>query len=75
MGTKLMAFCMPGGHAVEVDDIGPDRVPEGWALCEADVLPPPDRGPDAPYSPGIWYARSDTGCWILCCPEHPLIEV
>lgn len=68
---KIMAFCMAGGHSVVVQNVG--KVPEGWSLVEADVVVPP-RGPDDPWEPGIWYAKAGTGCHVLCCPEHPLVE-
>lgn len=78
----VSVFCMSGGHAVQFIFGGDDflnvngpmlDVPPGWALVEAEVIPAP-RGPDDPWAPGIWFAKQGTGCKVLCCPDHPIIQ-
>jgi hypothetical protein len=71
----LHVFCTPGGHSAQtvMDHADPLRCPEGWSRVEADCIPSP-QGPDDPWAPGIWFAKDGTGCWVLCCPAHPLIQ-
>ncbi len=71
-------FCMTGGHSVNVEaepteDLS-KKLPEGWTLRRASCINAP-RGPEDPWSPGIWYADENSGASILSCPEHPLIEI
>jgi hypothetical protein len=73
---SIMAFCTPGGHPVEVGAIcngEPMKVPPGWSLVRASVIPAP-RGADDPWEPGIWYADPSSHLSVLCCPDHPLID-
>ena len=69
----VKAFCMPGGHAVDVLLDEPMRVPEGWSLVPAEVIPAP-KGPDDPWSPGIWFYKEGSDTKILCCPHHSIIN-
>lgn len=76
MMLHVSIFCMPGGHAVHMlvaPSYDPLEVPPGWSMVEADHIAAP-QGPDDTWSPGIWYAKEGTGCMVLCCPEHPLID-
>lgn len=75
--SLISAFCMLGGHSVVMeDDGGPlsNRLPEGWRLVRASVVPAP-TGPDDPWEPGIWYIDPDSPASIIACPDHQPIDI